>query len=115
VNDTYGHDAGDAILKGITDRLKDEFKHPHVVARLGGDEYCVLIYDAKNSDINKYKKKIEELVTNSFIVEGIEDEISVGCSLGAAHYPTDTQNGLELKSLADKEMYEHKNSKGDVR
>lgn len=115
VNDTYGHDAGDAILKGISERLMAEFKQPNAVARLGGDEYCVLVYGADKSEIEKYKKIINSLVTNSFIVEDIEDEISVGCSIGAAHYPIDTQNGLELKGLADKEMYKHKNSKGNVR
>lgn len=115
VNDTYGHDAGDAILKGISERLMAEFKQPNAVARLGGDEYCVLVYGVDKSEAEKYKKTIQSIVTNAFVVDGIEDEISVGCSIGYSHYPADTQNGLELKGLADKEMYEHKNSKGDVR
>lgn len=45
-------------------------------------------------------------------MEGIEDEISVGCSIGVAHYPTEGKNGLELKQIADDRMYEDKKNNG---
>ena len=115
INDAYGHDAGDAILKGVAERLIEEFQYPNVVARLGGDEYCLIINNASKSDIDKYSKKVKDLVTNSFIIQEAKEPVSVGCSIGAAHYPTDSENGLELKTIADNKMYKDKESKGDVR
>tara|TARA_Y100000590_G_scaffold303218_1_gene341861 strand:- start:1750 stop:3390 length:1641 start_codon:yes stop_codon:yes gene_type:complete len=117
VNDTYGHKAGDAILEGVAERLMKEYKQPNVVARLGGDEYCLIIYGEDIKSIEKHTSKVKALVTDSFLVdvEGNETEISVGCSLGSAHYPTEGTNGHELHETADKRMYEDKESKGDVR
>jgi diguanylate cyclase (GGDEF)-like protein len=112
VNDTYGHPAGDSILKGVADRLMAEFKHPHIIARLGGDEFCAIIYGTDKKDEEKLANKIKQLVSESFIVEGIKDEISVGCSIGIAHYPTEGKNGLELKQIADKRMYKDKQING---
>ena len=108
VNDTYGHKAGDSILEGVAERLMAEFNSPHVVARLGGDEFCLIVYGKDKKDEEKLVKKVEKLVTEPFIVEGIDDEISVGCSIGSAHYPTEGNCGLELNKVADERMYEAK-------
>jgi diguanylate cyclase (GGDEF)-like protein len=112
VNDTYGHKAGDSILEGVAERLIAEFNHPHVVARLGGDEFCLIVYGKDKKDEEKLVKKVEKLVTESFIVEGINDEISVGCSIGSAHYPTEGNDGLQLNKIADERMYEAKLANG---
>ena len=115
VNDTYGHNAGDSILEGVAERLMSEFNHPHVIGRLGGDEFCAIIYGVEQKDEEKLVKKVKKLVTEPFIVEGIKDEISVGCSIGVAHYPTEAKNGLELKQIADDRMYEDKKANGSGR
>lgn len=115
VNDTYGHKAGDSILEGVADRLMAEYSHPHIIARLGGDEFTAIIYGADQKDENKIAKKVKQLVTEPFIVEGIKDEISVGCSIGVAHYPTEGNNGLELKKIADDRMYKDKKANGTGR
>ena len=112
VNDTYGHKAGDSILEGVAERLMAEFNTPHVVARLGGDEFCLIVYGKDKKDEEKLVKTVEKLVTEPFIVEGIEDEISVGCSIGSAHYPTEGNCGLELNKVADERMYEDKKING---
>jgi diguanylate cyclase (GGDEF)-like protein len=112
VNDTYGHKAGDSILEGVAERLISEFNTPHVVARLGGDEFCLIVYGKDKKDEEKLIKKVEKLVTEPFIVEGIDDEISVGFSIGSAHYPTEGSCGLELNKVADKRMYEAKLTNG---
>ena len=112
VNDTYGHKAGDSILQGVADRLMAKFDAPHIIARLGGDEFCAIIYNVDSKDDAKIVKKIKKLVDEPFIVEGIEDEISVGCSIGSAHYPTEGKNGIKLKEIADKRMYEDKEFSG---
>ncbi|MCP4355649.1 MAG: diguanylate cyclase [Proteobacteria bacterium] len=115
VNDTYNHKTGDCILKGIAERLMNEFKAPHNVARVGGDEYCLIIYGADQKEQRKYISKIKAIVSEPFIVEGITKEISVGCSVGMAHYPTEGQNGSALQDIADKRMYEDKKLNGEER
>ncbi|MCP4354511.1 MAG: diguanylate cyclase [Proteobacteria bacterium] len=115
VNDTYGHVAGDCLLKGIAERLMDEFSNPHVVARLGGDEYCLILYGVKQKDEIKYAQKIRKLVSSPFIVDNVKDEISVGCSVGVAHYPTEGICGVKLKEVADERMYEDKKRNGTGR
>jgi len=112
INDTHGHSAGDSILEGVAQRLMSEFDQPHVVARLGGDEFCLIIYGADKKEEAKLTKKIHKLVTEPFIVEGIDDEIGVGCSIGTAHYPTEGECGLELNKVADERMYECKLAHG---
>ncbi|HAG52719.1 MAG TPA: hypothetical protein DCL21_02920 [Alphaproteobacteria bacterium] len=112
VNDTYGHTAGDMILKGISERLMELFKEPHFVARLGGDEYTVIIKGAKATDLKKYVKKVKELIADSFIIPDLNEEIQVGCSIGGAHYPSEGDCGLKLKEVADKRMYEDKKNNG---
>ncbi|MCP4354919.1 MAG: diguanylate cyclase [Proteobacteria bacterium] len=115
INDNYGHDAGDAVLKGVAERLMDEFSTPHVVARLGGDEYCLIIYGIDQKHEEKYIAKIKKLVCEPFIVDGFEDEIAVGCSVGAAHYPEEGDCGLALKKVADERMYKDKKANGNQR
>jgi diguanylate cyclase (GGDEF)-like protein len=112
VNDTYGHKAGDMVLKGISERLMAEFTNNDFVSRLGGDEYCLIIKGAKASDLDKYVFKVKELVSEPFIIPDTEIEISVGCSIGGAHYPSEGENGIELKNKADDRMYEDKKENG---
>lgn len=112
VNDTFGHQAGDMVLKGISERLMTMFKEPNFVARLGGDEYCVIIKGAKPTDLKKYIKSIKESISDPFIIPDSNQEIEVGCSIGVAHYPTEGDCGLKLKEVADKRMYEDKKTNG---
>ena len=115
VNDTYGHKAGDSILEGVAQRLIEYFPQPHVVARLGGDEFVVIVYGKNAKEHEKYTLKIKEIIELPFIVEGIKDEISVGVSVGAAHYPSEGTNGEQLQAYADKRMYQDKTVNGGER
>lgn len=112
VNDTYGHKAGDMVLKGISERLMAMFKEPDFVARLGGDEYCVIIKGAKATDLEKYVKNVKDSVSELFVIPDSGVEIEVGCSIGGSHYPTEGDCGLKLKEVADKRMYEDKKVNG---
>lgn len=113
VNDTYGHTAGDAILKGVALRLEEIIPFPHVLARLGGDEYGAIIYGENENKINYYISQIKKAIETPFIIEDSKDEINISCSIGSAHYPTDGEDGQELKKQADKKMYEDKKDKSE--
>lgn len=112
VNDTFGHQAGDMVLKGVSERLMAIFGDLNFVARLSGDEYCVIIKGAKATDLKKYVKSIKESIADPFIIPDLNEEIEVGCSIGGAHYPTEGDCGLKLKEVADKRMYQDKKTNG---
>lgn len=113
VNDTYGHKAGDAILKGVANRLSEIMPFPHVVSRLGGDEYGAIIYGESEDKIESYVEQIRISVERDFIIEDLDSVINISCSIGSAHYPTEGNDGKELKNVADERMYEDKKGRSE--
>ena len=85
INDNFGHQAGDAVLKSVARRLR-ELAPPHRAARLGGDEFLVLVDGADAPERAKtLATAILEAVAQPCLVEG--REFSVSCSIGMASYP----------------------------
>ncbi|MFZ2620541.1 MAG: EAL domain-containing protein [Alphaproteobacteria bacterium] len=107
INDTHGHEAGDQILRGITDILKKSFRSTDIVARLGGDEFAVIMH---NIDVARAQAKVEEVIErmNSFEVKYKEARLSVTMSAGMIVYPQENKDGEELMMTADLAMYRAK-------
>lgn len=106
VNDTYGHDVGDLLLKAIAGRLKTVAREQDMVARLGGDEFVIVLATIKDNTINQVISRINEKFEKPFHLNGID--IKSSASLGISKYPID---GLTIKDLlksSDEKMYEHK-------
>lgn len=111
VNDTHGHKAGDSILKGVAIRLEELIPFPHTLARLGGDEYGAIVYGEDQDKISYYIDKIKESIEKPFVVESVDSKIEISCSVGAAFYPTEGEDGIKLKEKADERMYDDKKLK----
>lgn len=111
VNDTYGHEAGDNILKGIAKRLTAALPKGSVVTRLGGDEFCVLVTEIAHADVEKLATLVKNEVSEPFDLKGIDVPVSVGASIGIGSYPKDAQTAEELVAFADKGMYGAKKSR----
>lgn len=111
INDTYGHETGDEVLKKTADRLKSVLRESDVVARLGGDEFIVILNEMKNQeDIEMLAKNILTKLQIPFLVN--EHKHYISCSIGISLYPQDTQNDdidILIKN-ADTAMYKSKNS-----
>ncbi len=114
VNDTLGHNGGDALLKAISYELSSLVDKTFRAYRQGGDEFVVLIKDFNNS--NYLKDTLEKLFTifcNTYHFEG--KEMKCGCSIGVAHYPNNATTKKDLFHMADAAMYSAKKSgKGTV-
>lgn len=108
VNDKYGHEEGDKLIKSFAEILKQSFRENDIVARIGGDEFVAIIYDTDNPE--DIKQRIVELIdiNNSSIKE---KHLSVSVSIGYAM--PDNGNGVieDLMREADKKMYEDKSRK----
>lgn len=108
VNDQYGHDAGDAVLVALAQRMRHAVAGRDFVARLGGDEFVVLLSEVK--DVSAVVQVAARILAK--IAEPIEcgSQIScqVGASIGAARFPADGDSSEAILNAADNAMYQAK-------
>lgn len=110
VNDTYGHDAGDAILVSVAERLKQAVRETDFVGRIGGDEFVVCLDHLNDFKIVTSKaKQLIEAINEPISLNG--RAFSVGASIGVSYYPDQTQSKDGLLSVADEAMYRAKQLK----
>jgi len=107
VNDSYGHDIGDKLLKGIAKRLKKLIRETDDICRLGGDEFVILFAEiTRIEDISKIANKILRSVEKPF--QFGELKIIISTSIGIAIYPQDGKDIEILIKCADTAMYQAK-------
>ncbi len=107
VNDTFGHQFGDALLKQVAFRLQNQMRSGDVVARLGGDEFAVVLpstADAHSAAITA--RRILNTLEQPFVVDA--QVLEVGASIGIALYPEHGTDARTLLRRADVAMYESK-------
>lgn len=107
VNDTFGHEAGDRLLKQAAEALVGAFRRGDVVARIGGDEFCVLLPE---TDATVVVKLMERIRTRLDEINAKEGDFTVSISLGAATARNAEELPTALK-LSDARMYEEKFSR----
>lgn len=115
VNDTYGHDYGDDLLKQVAERLKNCMREEDVVARIGGDEFTAILPDLNGAKgAEEVARRLVNQLSKPFPV--FDAECRIGGSVGIAFYPLNA-NGLDsLVKAADDMMYEVKRGgKGNYR
>ena len=107
VNDTFGHVAGDLLLKQVAQRLVACLRKSDTVARLGGDEFAVIITELQNlSAIELIAQNILHSLAQPYPLESNEAYIS--CSIGIAIYPDNGADSERLLLNADNAMYKAK-------
>jgi len=114
VNDTWGHPAGDWLLKCVAERLRHSLRSDtDVVARLGGDEFAILQFNPKvATDAEQLAKRIVAVVSQPFRDKG--RDMHVGISLGIALYPGDGKDADTLLKNADMALYSGKSEGRNV-
>jgi diguanylate cyclase (GGDEF)-like protein/PAS domain S-box-containing protein len=107
VNDTLGHDAGDALLKDVARRMKECLRSSDVVGRLGGDEFVVLVPQVNEpNEAATVARKILSAVAMPLLIAG--QECRVTASIGISLYPLDADDEQSLMQNADTAMYHAK-------
>jgi diguanylate cyclase (GGDEF)-like protein len=113
VNDTFGHDAGDELIKTIASRLTACVRKSDSVARIGGDEFTLILEEIDGTaDIVNVAKKVIDIVSRPVPVGG--QQIFVGCSIGIAAYPEGGEDVDTLLKHADMAMYQAKSLRGST-
>jgi len=109
VNDNYGHDAGDALLKEVAKRFLGCVRGTDTVARIGGDEFLVILTGLNNSNnASQIAEKLVQIVHQPFVFKG--NQLTVGASIGISLFPTNGEDVEHLIKQADEAMYRIKNS-----
>ncbi|MBY0544320.1 MAG: diguanylate cyclase, partial [Gammaproteobacteria bacterium] len=112
INDRLGHDVGDLLLKGVSNRLRDCIRASDTVSRLGGDEFAIILDEiAANDDAGLIAKKIIESLSSPFSLNG--NEVFISTSIGIATYPESGDTPVTLIKNADIAMYEAKQAGRD--
>ncbi|GAA4762326.1 hypothetical protein GCM10023219_03240 [Stakelama sediminis] len=111
VNDTLGHQSGDALLKQVAERLSRIVGDQGLVGRLGGDEFQVILPNEGSQDkISELSRAIISSLSHPYLIDG--SRVSIGCSIGAAIAPDDGADSETLTRNADLALYA---AKGDGR
>jgi diguanylate cyclase (GGDEF)-like protein len=109
INDTYGHQAGDVVIKKMAELVKKNTRSSDLVGRYGGDEFMVLITSTTEEKAVSITDKLrEKIATTVFAIPGTQDPVRITVSGGLAMFPTHGQSTTELFRAADDALYESK-------
>nr|WP_315184995.1 diguanylate cyclase [uncultured Albidiferax sp.] len=107
INDAYGHDAGDEVLRTVARRMQHIVREVDTVARLGGDEFVVLLGAAVSQDhLAAIASKLLAAVKEPIPVQ--DQVLRVTASVGISRYPQDGQTATDILATADQAMYSAK-------
>jgi diguanylate cyclase len=110
INDSFGHQTGDALLREIGPRIRQVVRRNDLVARLGGDEFAVVLYGADAYKAATVARRITTLLQEPIDVSTAS--LHVGASIGVALAPEHAISADELIRCADIAMYRAKNERG---
>lgn len=107
INDRYGHDVGDLLLKEVAIRIQDCLRKSDTVARIGGDEFVVLLPFIKTrQNASALAEQIRHALHQPFEIAA--HRLGISCSIGIAIYPDHAAQRRELIKCADTAMYQAK-------
>ncbi len=110
INDSYGHVAGDQVIKQFAFVIDNEIRDSDIIARIGGDEFVGIFWDIEEKHIIRRLQKWQQMFeTHPISYEG--NKIITKFSYGIAFFPQNRMNFDDLLNIADKKMYTHKKNK----
>ena len=111
INDTYGHDAGDDILRQFAARIRSTVRGADLACRYGGEEFVVVMPDTDAAAAGMIAERLRGLIENQpFVIRSTGQAISVTASLGIASNEAAVETPEQLLKQADRALYEAKNS-----
>jgi diguanylate cyclase (GGDEF)-like protein/PAS domain S-box-containing protein len=107
INDSLGHNFGDALLQAVSERLKNALRKSDTIARIGGDEFIILLSDIEGSDdVAMMARRLAESMREPFELQNRTQNITT--SIGISLYPNDGSDYDTLIKNADTAMYRAK-------
>jgi len=115
VNDTYGHKAGDKMLREVAHLIAGQLREYDFLARSGGDEFVALVQEVVGSQVEDLCMRVESAVSKFSLPLGRNRSARVGISIGTATFGVDGDTLDQLVVAADNEMYRMKSSHRSTR
>ncbi len=114
VNDYYGHAAGDALLRGVAERMGDEIRATDIIGRISGDEFVMALAPIRRrAQVSALVERLRERLREPFVIDG--KPLRASATIGVSIYPVHGHDYETLKRNADMAMYQAKSSsKGGV-
>lgn len=110
INDTYGHQTGDKVLKELANLLIKTCRQFDIISRKGGEEFSVLLVDCPPEKANNIGERIRQAVEEHKFILQERKLINITVSIGIATFPDMTQDKQQLLELSDKALYKAKNT-----
>ena len=111
INDRFGHQAGDALLKAFGHRLEFCLRPEDILGRLGGDEFAIVLPGIEEADVRHVAARLVQTASEAYIIQG--QEIQCAASVGIALMPEHGEELWDLISMADQAMYDAKTQAED--
>jgi diguanylate cyclase (GGDEF)-like protein len=106
INDSFGHPAGDELLRQLGERFRSPLRPTDALVRLGGDEFAVVLLDADADDATTIARQLTASLDAPFVLEAVS--VRIGASIGIARAPADATDSDGLVACADVAMYRAK-------
>ena len=107
INDSFGHEVGDELLKVVAQRMSASLRESDMIARIGGDEFILLLQHLVDAEsITRIVDRVAACLTEPLLVAG--RYLTITCSMGYSVYPADGQSAAELLRFADMAMFHAK-------
>lgn len=113
VNDQYGHESGDMVLKVVGQRLAGAVRDADTVGRIGGDEFLVILPDVGSHEAAvQVRDKLDALLRQPIYLPTHKLVVQISAAIGIARFPDMAKESASLLRLADEDMYKHKAASG---
>jgi len=110
INDTFGHNEGDHVLKEVVGLFKSSFREVDIICRMGGDEFLLAFPDSSLQEAPLIKERLQKKLAQ--LNEHIDRDYTISLSMGFSEYVQGKPKTMdELIAIADQEMYKEKNNK----
>jgi len=110
INDTYGHQIGDEMLKHIAEVILNTLRKIDMPSRYGGEEFAVILPETHKDNAKRIAERLRKKIANIIIRTKDKQEVCPTISIGIASYPLDTEDRSDVIGFADKALYFAKSS-----
>lgn len=110
INDQYGHNAGDLVLKEIANICHDVLREIDIIGRIGGEEFAILLPETNIQNATMVAERLRIAISNGKVITDLNEEIKFAASFGIAFTKSENITITELLNQADNALYKAKNS-----